>query len=65
MTGVSAAAMQVFLDRFAATLARGVQAALMLDGASRYTAGDIVVPVNISLVYLPTYSPKLNPAERL
>ena len=65
MTEVGAAAMQVFLDRFAATLPRGVHAALLLDGAGWHTAGDIVVPANVSLVFLPPYSPKLNPAERL
>jgi len=65
MTEVGAAAMQVFLDRFAATLPRGVHAALMLDGAGWHTAGEIAVPANVSLVFLPPYSPKLNPAERV
>ncbi len=64
MTEVGAAAMQVFLDRFAATLPEGTHAALMLDGAGWHTAGDILVPENVSLVLLPPYSPKLNPAER-
>jgi transposase len=27
--------------------------------------GDLVVPVNLSLVFLPRYSPELNPIERL
>lgn len=57
--------MQVFLDRFAATLPRRVHAALMLDGAGWHTAGEIVVPANVSLIFLPPYSPKLNPAERV
>ena len=65
MTEVGAAAMQVFLDRFAATLPRGVHAALMLDGAGWHTAGEIALPANVSLVFLPPYRPKLNPAERL
>lgn len=65
MTEVGAAAMQVFLDRFAATLPNGVHAALLLDGAGWHTAGDIVLPDNVSLIFLPPYSPKLNPAERL
>jgi transposase len=37
----------------------------MLDGAGWHTAGDILVPENVSLVLLPPYSPKLNPAERM
>lgn len=65
LTEVGAAAMQVFLDRFAATLSTGVHAALLLDGAGWHTAGEIIVPANVSLVFLPPYSPKLNPAERV
>ena len=65
LTEVGAAAMQTFLDRFAATLSEGVHAAMLLDGAGWHTAGEIVVPANVSLVFLPPYSPKLNPAERL
>jgi transposase len=65
LTEVSAAAMQVFLDRFAATLPQGVHVALLLDGAGWHTAKDIAVPANLSLVYLPPYSPSLNPVERV
>ncbi len=57
--------MQVFLDRFAAALPQGIHAALLLDSAGWHTAGEIIVPANVSLVFLPPYSPKLNPAERL
>ena len=55
----SAAAMQAFLDRFAATLPQGVHAALLLDGAGWHTADDITVPANVSLIFLPPYAPKL------
>ena len=65
MTEVGAGAMQVFLDRFAATLPQRTHAALLLDGAGWHTAGDIVVPTNASLIFLPPYSPKLNPVERV
>jgi hypothetical protein len=65
MTEVGAEAMQVFLDRFAATLPQRTHAALLLDGAGWHTAGDIVVPTNVSLIFLPPYSPKLNPVERI
>ena len=62
---VSAAAMQAFLDGFAATLPRGVHAALLLDGAGWHIADDITVPANVSLIFLPPYAPKLNPVERV
>jgi hypothetical protein len=62
---VSTAAMQVFLDCFAATLAPDVQGALVLDGAGWHGARDLVVPSNISLIPLPPYAPELNPVERV
>jgi DDE superfamily endonuclease len=65
MTEVGAGAMQVFLDRFAATLPGRTHAALLLDGAGWHTAGEIVVPANVSLIFLPPYSPSLNPVERI
>jgi hypothetical protein len=65
LTETSAAAMQVFLDRFATTLAPGVHAALLLDRAGWHTAKAIAVPANLSLVHLPPYSPELNLVERV
>jgi hypothetical protein len=62
---VSAAAMQAFLDGFAATLPECVHAALLLDGAGWHVAEDIAVPANISLVFLPPHAPQSNPVERI
>jgi hypothetical protein len=64
-TEVGAAATQAFLDAFAAALPAGVHAALLLDGAGWHTARAIAVPGNVSLVFLPPYSPELNPVERV
>jgi transposase len=36
---------------------------MVLDGASSHKCKDLVVPENITLVFLPPYSPELNPAE--
>jgi hypothetical protein len=38
---------------------------VLMDKAGWYTASDLVVPANLSLVFLPPYSPELNPIERL
>jgi len=38
---------------------------LILDRAGWHTAKDLTVPRNITLQYLPPYSPELNPAEHL
>jgi transposase len=38
---------------------------LVLDGAPSHRCGDLVVPDNVTLLYLPPYSPELNPKENL
>ena len=38
---------------------------LVLDGAPNHRCGDLAVPDNIKLLYLPPYSPELNPKENL
>lgn len=57
--------MQMFLDMFAATLMLDEHAALVIDQAGWHTAGALRIPNNISLIYLPPYSPQLNPVERV
>jgi transposase len=39
--------------------------ALLLDNAGWHTAPNLAVPDGIRLVYLPSYSPELQPAEHL
>ena len=38
---------------------------LVLDGAPNHQSGLLVVPDNITLLFLPPYSPELNPKENL
>ena len=57
--------MNAFLARFAATMAEDERAVLVLDRAGRHRARKLVVPSNITLVWLPPYSPQLNPVERV
>ena len=38
---------------------------LVLDGAPNHRCGNLAVPANITLLYLPPYSPELNPKENL
>jgi transposase len=42
-----------------------VQVILVLDRAGWHQAKALQVPENITLLYLPPYSPELNPVERL
>ena len=62
---VSTDATNEFLARFADTLAEDEHAAMVLDSAGWHTANDLRVPANVTLVPLPTYSPELNPVERV
>src|ERR1700751_3538958 len=38
---------------------------LVLDGAPNHRCSDLAVPSNVTLLYLPPYSPELNPKENL
>ena len=38
---------------------------MVLDGGGWHIAGDLVVPPNMRLLFLPPYSPELNPVEHL
>ena len=58
-------AMQLYLDDFAASLPTDVVALLVLDGASWHRSLKLTVPDNLRLVFLPPYTPELNPAEHL
>jgi transposase len=50
---------QVFLEVLARKFARQ-DILLVLDGAPNHRCGDLAVPDNITLLYLPPYSPELN-----
>jgi len=58
------ASFQVFLQVLASRFARQ-NILLVLDGAPNHRCGDLNVPGNITLLYLPPYSPELNPTENL
>jgi hypothetical protein len=68
---VDAALFSAVLARFAAAAAAAVGAGprklilLVLDGAGWHVSADLVVPEGIRLIFLPPYSPELQPAEHL
>lgn len=57
--------MQYFLNTFAASLDKNVHALLVLDNASWHKTPKIQIPTNVTLHFLPPYSPDLNPVENL
>jgi transposase len=58
------ACFQAFLDVLSRKFARQ-DILLVLDGAPNHRSGQLVVPDNITLLFLPPYSPELNPKENL
>ena len=62
---VSANAMQIYLDRFAATIGPDEHVLMVLDKAGWHGANTLRIPASITLEPLPPRSPELNPAERV
>ncbi len=58
-------AMQLHLEEISRTVARGAHAVLLLDRAGWHTTGRLVVPRNLTLVFLPSRAPELNPVENV
>ena len=61
---VNTKCMNIFLAEMSTQLAEG-HAILVLDGARWHRSKHLQVPANITLLFLPPYSPELNPIERL
>ena len=57
--------MSRFLTDFAAQLDPDVHALLVLDRAGWHVARRLAIPACVSLLFLPPYSPELNPVERI
>ena len=62
---VNAATFNVFLKMLADDLGPSNHAVLIMDQAGWHKARALRVPENITILYLPPYSPELNPVERL
>lgn len=58
-------AMQLHLVEISSRVRRSAHAVLLLDRAGWHTTGRLVVPKNITLVFLPSRAPELNPVENI
>jgi hypothetical protein len=58
------ACFQAFLDEVSRRFARQ-DILLVVDGAPNHRSGELNVPDNITLLFLPPYAPELNPKENL
>ncbi len=57
--------MNLHLDEISTQVTEGAHAVVILDQAGWHTAHELHLPDNISLLFLPPYSPELNPIENL
>lgn len=64
MPALDAHCFQAFLNEFAATYPDTLNV-LVLDGAGAHISGALKMPDNVLPLFLPPYSPELNPVERL
>ena len=58
-------AMQAHLDEISSRVARGAHAVLLLDRAGWHTTDKLNIPKNMTLIFLPSRSPELNPVENI
>jgi len=65
MPFVETEAMQDHLREISTHVARGAHAVLLLDRAGWHTTRRLNVPRNITLIFLPSRSPELNPVEQI
>jgi hypothetical protein len=55
---------QIFLDEFSAEKPDNMMI-IVLDNGAFHKAKKLKIPENIKLLFLPPYSPELNPAEKI
>jgi transposase len=55
---------QVFMDELSMTDSEELML-ILLDNASFHKTKKLKIPDNIALIYIPPYSPELNPAEKI
>jgi len=57
--------MQLHLNEIARTVTKGAHAVLLLDRAGWHTTTALTVPRNITIIFLPSRAPELNPVENI
>jgi transposase len=58
-------AMQRHIEEISRNVAKGAHAVLLFDRAAWHTTKALIMPSNITPIFLPSYSPELNPAENI
>lgn len=60
----SAETFQIYLNEFSKQNPQEFKI-IVLDNGAFHKAKSLIIPDNIALIFLPPYSPELNPAERM
>lgn len=63
VNAVNTAGLNIFLEQFANQYINE-KIIFIMDGASWHRSNKIKIPKNITILFLPPYSPELNPVER-
>ena len=63
MPSLDRATFQVFLDEFARQDTESFHL-MLVDNATAHTSGELKIPANVGLLFLPPSAPELNPTER-
>ncbi len=58
-------AMQSHLDEISKSVDAGAHGVVVMDGAGWHKANDLIIPDNLSILFIPPYSPELNPVENV
>ena len=64
MSDMTTESLNLFLEKFSKYLGER-KAIMIMDNASSHKSKRLKIPDNIQIVYLPPYSPELNPVERV
>ncbi|WP_185230109.1 IS630 family transposase [Acetobacter aceti] len=59
------ASMQLHIEEISRCVARGAHAVVLLDRAGWHTTPKLRLPRNVSLIFLPSRAPELNPVEKI
>ncbi len=58
-------AMQKHLEEISASVATKAHGVVIMDGAGWHKSEALNIPENLSILFLPPYSPELNPTENI
>lgn len=65
MPHANAEAMQKHLEEISRSIAAKAHGVVIMDGAGWHKSRDLDIPENLSILFLPPYSPELNPTENI